>query len=62
MKGKKNKIPGAGFLNGALPGQRPRDGGGKLCGGSDSTASLSLLSAGQRSLLSIVLFVLLTVL
>ena len=55
MKGKKNKIPGAGFLNGALPGQRRRDGGGKLCGGSDSTASLSLLSAGQRSLLSIVL-------
>ena len=49
MKGKKNKIPGAGFLNGALPGQRPRDGGGKLCGGSDSIASLASFCRSEVS-------------
>ena len=58
MKGK--KIPGAGFLNGAAePPRHCRGKGGETVEGSSAVAlilpPLSLLSACQRSLLSIVL-------
>ena len=63
MKGKK-KIPGAGFLNSAAePPRHCRDKGGVMVEGSSVVAlilsPLSLLSAGQRSLLSIVLLTIL---
>ena len=59
---KEKKIPGAGFLNGAAePPRHCRDKGGETVEGSSAVAlilpplSLSLLSACQRPLLSIVL-------
>ena len=64
MKGEKKKIPGAGFLNSAaeLP-RHYRDKGSETVEGSSVVAlilsPLSLLSAGQRSLLSIVLLTIL---